>query len=197
MKEVPDSSETSGSSVLVSWPRLFILSASSMLMETFHMDVQFVFVWIISRVFLPFVCIFLFYFTPLRSLFLFCHRTWLITSISQWNRRILATLTVLSIGQEILILVATVSTQQHNGASLVSEKLIPDRQSAAAARTALFHFNKNQTTWIYKNPEQCLLSKYKKGQFHILTGWLVPLTSVRLLKNQACTVGMVHCWWTI
>lgn len=51
---------------------------SSMLMEIFNLGVvQLAFVWIISRVFLQFVFIFLFHSTPLPSLFLFCHHTWL------------------------------------------------------------------------------------------------------------------------
>lgn len=73
---VPDSSETSGSSVLVSWPRLFILSASSMLMETFHWGMCSWFLCEFSG--FPLICA---YFpVPFdlfaMTFFLFCHRTW-------------------------------------------------------------------------------------------------------------------------
>lgn len=60
--------------------------------------------------------------------------------VSEQRRgHILATLTVHSIGQEIRILIATV-TQQHNRVSLVKGKITPDRQNQQQqSRTSLFH----------------------------------------------------------
>lgn len=93
-------------------------------------DGQLAFVWIISRVFLPFVFIFLFHSTHCNHVFFLNTTLDWVTSVRRWNwrhRRILATLPVLFIGQH------------RHGVSIVSEKLIPNRQSAAAARTAPFY----------------------------------------------------------
>lgn len=82
---------------------------------------------------------------------------------------IIATLTALPIGQEIRVLVATV-TQQENDVSLLCEKLIQDRQQG---QSELSHFiiikKKIHRTWISKKIKR---TKYipSSGQYgtHIL-----------------------------